>query len=173
MRVGCLKCLLTKWNMGPNPPFSVYHWKGKLQDGPCAVLTLSWCQTADSFSDPGEAMSGNAIWGGSLTICSRRCYSGVSFIVSVLLLLQCTATRAATRHHKSMRLNVEIFTDMICLGSNSLFLQWLSVWLRNLRPWFMVGWDAQVLHWVGTSSGFPKLKLWTSATAEWVWAWIS
>lgn len=33
----------------------------------------------------------------------------VSFLVSVLLLLQCTSSRAAARHNKSMLLSVEIF----------------------------------------------------------------
>lgn len=87
-------------------------------------------------------------------LCSQRCYSGVGFLISVLLLVHCTSPEQ--QQSRSLLLHVEAFLPFSAGSRKS---QLISVvipgWFRNLRPFFRVERAVKVLLWTGTHLDSP------------------
>lgn len=102
----------------------------------------------------GEDALANSLWGAGVVLCSQRCYSGVGFLISVLLLVHCTSPEQ--QQSRSLLLHVEAFLPFSAGSRKS---QLISVvipgWFRNLRPFFRVERAAKVLLWTGTHLDSP------------------
>lgn len=87
-------------------------------------------------------------------LCSQRCYSGVGFLISVLLLGHCTSPEQ--QQSRSLPLHVETFLPFSAGSRKSqLISAGIPGWLEDQRPCFRVEGGAEVLHWTGTHLDSP------------------